>query len=195
MPNELTISEAPSIKLTPRLRAMMVPTSSGELTFARADAAEVGAGLKRLLGCYPNGKPGDPQVYVAAITAVLAQYPNEIVRQITDPVQGVPSHCKFLPTVAELTEALNKAMAPNWSEYREAVRIGEQLAERRRIAEVRNPENEAKVREKILELRDSLSRVPDAGEDLKREAFRLQGERTKRVLAEVAAKKSGAPTP
>lgn len=174
---------------------MMVPTSSGELTFARADAAEVGAGLKRLLGCYPNGKPGDPQVYVAAVTAVLARYPNEIVRQITDPVQGVPSHCKFLPTVAELTEALNKAMAPNWSEYREAVRIGEQLAERRRIAEVRNPENEAKVREKILELRDSLSRVPDAGEDLKREAFRLQGERTKRVLAEVAAKKSGAPTP
>lgn len=172
---------------------MMVPASSGEFTFPRADAAEVGAGLKRLLGCYPNGKPGDPQVYVAAVTAVLARYPNAIVQQITDPVGGLPSQCKFLPTIAELTEALNKAMGPLWSEYREAERTAKQTAERNRIAEVRNPENEAKVRAKIIELKDQLAKAPDAGEDLKQEAFRLQADRNRRVFAEVAAKKkSGA---
>lgn len=126
----------------------MVKSPEGELVFAKADKAEVGAGVKRMLGCYPAGKPADPQVYVAAITAVLAQYPNEIVRQVTDPVNGLPASCKFLPSIAELTETCGKLMAPFRAEYRELVQSHKQMEARREREKYNDPE----VRRKTLAL-------------------------------------------
>ncbi len=168
----------------------MVRAPSGELAFAKADAAEVGGGLKRLLGCYPAGKPADPQVYVAAVTAVLARYPNEIVQQVTDPVGGLPSRCKFLPTIAELTEALNSAMAPSWAEYNTAKREAIQTQERLRIAAIRTPENDAKVKAKIVELSNKLKTAPEAVREVQKKSWEQQAERNRRVFAEVAAKKT-----
>jgi hypothetical protein len=44
----------------------------------------------------------DPDVLTAAFVAVLARYPKEIIQAATDPVSGLPSHLKWLPTIAEL---------------------------------------------------------------------------------------------
>ncbi len=129
----------------------MVKSPEGDFTFAKADKAEVGVGVKRMLGCYPSGKPADPQVYVAAITAVLARYPNEIVRQVTDPVNGLPASCKFLPSIAELTEACGKLMAPFRAEYRELVQNQKQMEARREREKYNDPE----VRRKTLALIDA----------------------------------------
>lgn len=123
----------------------MVQGSRGDLVFRQADRAEVGNGVKRLLGCYPAGKPADPQVYVAAVTAVLAQYPNEVVRQVTDPINGLPASCKFLPSIAELTEACSKLMAPYRAEYREAMEAAKRAAEREDREKYNDPEMRKRV--------------------------------------------------
>jgi len=123
----------------------MAKDSRGGLVFIKPSAPEIGDGVKRLLGCYPAGKPSDPQVYVAAVTAVLAKYPNEIVREVTDPVRGLPSTCKFLPSIAELMEACGKAMAPYWKEYREAERAARDAAEREETRKYRDSNMRAKV--------------------------------------------------
>jgi hypothetical protein len=143
--NQITTLPAPSIKLLDDLRAITTRSASGEIGFIGSEKEEIGRGIKRLLGCYPAGKPADPQVYVAAVTAVLANYPNEIVRRVTDPVSGLPSRCKFLPTIAELTEACGELMRPYRQELEDAKRLAKQDAERADREKYRDPEMQKKV--------------------------------------------------
>lgn len=65
-----------------------------------------------MIACYPNGKPADPQTYIGAIVAVLAEYPVEVVRRVTSPTTGIQRSATFLPTIAELTKALEAEMLP-----------------------------------------------------------------------------------
>lgn len=58
-----------------------------------------------LLGCYRKGDAADPDTYVAAIAATLAQFPEHVVRKITNPVTGIPARIAFLPAVAEVRQA------------------------------------------------------------------------------------------
>lgn len=60
-----------------------------------------------LLGCYRTGDANDPQVYVAAIIAVLSDYAPEVQRLVCDPRAGLPSRASWLPTVAEVKSACN----------------------------------------------------------------------------------------
>ena len=71
-----------------------------------------------LFGCYPNGSPRDPEIYGTAVVGLLAKYPAEIILQVCDPIDGLPTKCSFLPTIAELSKALNEAMKPIWDEQR-----------------------------------------------------------------------------
>lgn len=79
---------------------------------ALAGAKVAAERTKILLGCYPNGKPSDPQVYTAAVAAVLAQYPAEIVQRVTDPRVGVARRSKFMPSIAEIVAACDDEMRP-----------------------------------------------------------------------------------
>lgn len=75
-----------------------------------------------LLGQWPSQKPNDPETYIAGVVAVLAEYPAEVVAIVTDPRRGLATRCKFLPTIAELTEALEGEMRPHrmaWQQERE----------------------------------------------------------------------------
>lgn len=58
-----------------------------------------------LFGCYRRDEAHDPETYTAAIAAVLAEYSQFVVDRVTDPRTGIATTCKFLPTVAELTDA------------------------------------------------------------------------------------------
>lgn len=54
-----------------------------------------------MLRCYPDyGKA--PAEYVANLMAVLERYPVEIVQRLVDPLTGIPSQCRFLPTIADI---------------------------------------------------------------------------------------------
>ncbi len=65
-----------------------------------------------LLGCYRRDEVSDPEIFTRGVVAVLMDYPEEIVRRITDPRGGIPSRLKWLPTIAEVKEACETEMAP-----------------------------------------------------------------------------------
>jgi hypothetical protein len=86
-----------------------------------------------LLGCYRAGDANDPEVYVAAVVAVLSNFPTDIVRSVCDPVRGLPSQTKWLPTVAEVVEACNKIADHDRRNIERQRQINRQLAERRAL--------------------------------------------------------------
>lgn len=65
-----------------------------------------------LIGCYRRDDVADPEVFARSIVAVLMRYPSEVVLQVTEPATGLPSKLKWLPTIAEIVEACESAMAP-----------------------------------------------------------------------------------
>jgi len=87
---------------------------------------------KILLGCYRTGEANDPETYVAAITAILARYPQDVVTSVTHPVTGLPSKKSWLPTVKEVVDACNEAHEPTLQNELRMKRIKEQLEARER---------------------------------------------------------------
>ena len=62
---------------------------------------------KLLLGCYRRNVAADPDVYVAAITLVLTDFPKAVVEYATDPRTGIAARDEF------------KAFPPNAGEVKE----------------------------------------------------------------------------
>jgi hypothetical protein len=94
---------------------------------------------KLLLGCYRTGDANDPQVYVSAITAVLARYPEEIITRVSHPVTGLPSKKGWLPTVKEVREACEHEFEPIREENARLKRMKEQLEMRERMERGERP--------------------------------------------------------
>jgi hypothetical protein len=92
-----------------------------------------------LLGCYRTGDANDPKTYVAAITAILAHYPEEVITSVTHPVSGLPSKKGWLPTVKEVTDACADAIEPIKQNELRLKRIKEQLEMRAREASGEKP--------------------------------------------------------
>lgn len=90
-----------------------------------------------LLGCYRTGEANDPETYVAAITAVLSRYPEQVITSVTHPVSGLPSSIKWLPSVTEVREECERAVLPIASNLARQKRIAEQMALRRQEDEER----------------------------------------------------------
>lgn len=58
-----------------------------------------------LFGCYRRVDANDPDIYVAAIAAVLAIYDADMIREVTDPRTGIitsEKYMSFMPSVGEL---------------------------------------------------------------------------------------------
>lgn len=58
-----------------------------------------------LLGCYRKGEANDPQMYSAAVSALLAQYSRYVIEQVTHPLSGLASRTDWMPTLKELKAA------------------------------------------------------------------------------------------
>lgn len=92
----------------------------------------------RLLGCYRTGDAHDPETYISAVVAVLVTFPVSVMREVTDPVGGLPSKLNWLPTVKEIREACDErlrmlTLADRWDaqarrqiEERETLQIAHQ---------------------------------------------------------------------
>ena len=94
---------------------------------------------KLLLGCYRTGEANDPDTYVAAVMAVLARYPEEVITSVTHPVTGLPSKKSWLPTVKEVSEACAHAHQPIVENVIRLQRIKEQMEMRDRMAKGKRP--------------------------------------------------------
>lgn len=51
-------------------------------------------------------------MYGSALAALLASYPEDVVRAVTDPVRGLPSTSQWLPTIAEVRSACEARLEP-----------------------------------------------------------------------------------
>lgn len=72
-------------------------------------ATEAARAAKQLVGSYAHMKPGDPDVFVASIAAVLSGYPLGLVQECADPRFGIARTAKFL-SIAELVEWLDRRL-------------------------------------------------------------------------------------
>lgn len=65
-----------------------------------------------MLSCYRKDETHNPEVYSAAVSAILSDgYSREVVDYVTDPRTGIPGKQKFLPAVAEVREACEERAA------------------------------------------------------------------------------------
>lgn len=85
-----------------------------------------------LLGCYRTGDANDPETYVAAITAILARYPENIITEVTHPATGLPKKKGWLPTVKEVFDACEAAIEFSANHEARLKRIQEQMEARER---------------------------------------------------------------
>jgi hypothetical protein len=65
-----------------------------------------------MFGCFRKGEANDPDTYVAAITATLARFPEEVITAVTHPATGLPTIKSWLPSVKEVFDACNEAWEP-----------------------------------------------------------------------------------
>jgi hypothetical protein len=86
-----------------------------------------------MFGCYRKGDANDPDTYTAAVAAVLALYPGEVVARVTDPRAGLPGRSNFLPTVAEVRAACEELVRREARAQERAAREQAQLAQRRAL--------------------------------------------------------------
>lgn len=94
---------------------------------------------KILLGCYRTGDANDPETYVAAITAILTRYPEEVITVVTHPATGLPSKKGWLPTVKEVRDECEHEMDPIREENARLKRMKDQLEMRERMERGERP--------------------------------------------------------
>lgn len=97
-----TSFQPPKTSLSESKPLESVPMTAEHLQFAAKRA-------RLLFGCYRKGDANDPETYTAAITAILADYDDEVIVHVTDPRTGIARTNKFMPNPAEVAEACDAA--------------------------------------------------------------------------------------
>lgn len=80
-----------------------------------------------LLDCYRTGQANNPEVFVTAVAATLARYPDQVIYDVTDPRTGIPSKISWMPTIKDIREACERAYEPIKEEIERDKRIAEQM--------------------------------------------------------------------
>lgn len=83
-----------------------------------------------LLGCYRRGEVSDEEIFTRGVISVLCDFPEAIVRSVTNPARGLPAKLKWLPTLAEVREACEAAHAPELRAAQRERQRAEQQQER-----------------------------------------------------------------
>jgi hypothetical protein len=111
-------------------------------------AAEMATQLFR---CYRASDANDPDAFIAATAKTFTLYPASIVSRVCDPVHGLPSEDKWLPSIAEIRQACEKLMAPQRAEERRA----RERDHTRRVSGVAPPPTPASI-ERVRALADRV---------------------------------------
>lgn len=78
--------------------------------YENVDADEVYASrtIDFLLRSYPQQKPHDPDVYIRQLVMLCTGIPRLTLKSMVHPKTGIIAKCKFLPTVAEVSDWLGE---------------------------------------------------------------------------------------
>ncbi len=80
----------------------------------RAPADHCLRAAETMFACYRRDQAANPEIYAAAIGAVLSEYPKLVVDVITDPRTGIQNRCDWPPTIKEMREACDTEAAKQW---------------------------------------------------------------------------------
>lgn len=95
-------------------KTALLPRADCEAVLAEIEArgyrltseAEAVQAAKTLVGMYPAREVHSQEIYGQAMKTVFMAAEWDFVRRVVDPINGLPSRLRHLPTVAEVTEAL-----------------------------------------------------------------------------------------
>lgn len=117
------MEKLPNVAASPK----SLTASLSDSTDRKAEAARC---AKLLLGCYRTGDANDPEIYVGALIVVLCGYPQDVMRDVVNPLYGLPAKQKWLPSIAEVRAACEEIEAPRRRQVERDERIKRQLADR-----------------------------------------------------------------
>lgn len=97
-----------------------------------------------LFGQYRKGDANDPEIYVATVAAILADYPSETIRYVTDPRTGIAANplsdpetgrvWSGMPDAANVKRACELHYAPTRRLMEREKAARQQIEERERLA-------------------------------------------------------------
>jgi hypothetical protein len=96
------------------MEKLKVAASSQPSTARSSDQSRKTLILQRqriLFSAFRADQYSDPDGYLASLGMVLEQYPNDVIRYVTDPRTGVQRHLKWPPTISEIVEACDNRVA------------------------------------------------------------------------------------
>ena len=123
----------------------------------RMSAQDAYQAATALLGMYPAREVHNAPIFTKAMCSLLQAYEHDFVRRVIDPVDGLPSRSKWLPTLAETKEALEAErskrtairLAAAWMlKEHERRRLEREEAERWKVS----PEELERRRQQVAEL-------------------------------------------
>lgn len=115
------------------LRGLIESSNACAVSTSRSDPETAVERARLLAGCYRKDDAADPEIYAGAIAAVLAQYPADIVRSVTDPRSGLPSKIQWLPSVKEVRDACEEIDGQRRRIAQVAAQAEQQLEDRRKF--------------------------------------------------------------
>lgn len=111
---------------------------------------------RMLTGFYPAREVNDFKAYAAGMAALLGAYPLDFVRRVCNPVDGLPSRLKWLPTLADVKAALEDERARRDRIGASALHVINE-ADRRRVAAEREREYQSERAKMTPEQRAELA--------------------------------------
>lgn len=115
---------------------------SSEIVEIATEAAE------RLIGFYPTITASNPKVYAAGLVKLFSNYPEHLVEEAIDPVNGLPGECDYLPTIAKVKAFLE----PRRRNFERMQDYRERAGQKRLPEPSRDPEVDARVQEGFKKL-------------------------------------------
>lgn len=130
-----------------------------------------------MYACYRREDAAQAETMLDAVAAVLAEYPEEVIRHVTDPRTGLPGRMKFPPAVAEVREACELAMGPikaREERDRRQSAAAVQIAERERLEEFYRNAPKVDLRERHAEYFDGRAGVEKPDEARRRQMSHIE---------------------
>lgn len=104
--------------------------TNGENSKSTQDQAYFLQKAKTIFSCYRKDEVQNPETYLAAVTAVLSEYPIHVVDYVCDPRTGITGNQIWLPSVAEIKTACENQYNRIMRDEERRVRIERQFKER-----------------------------------------------------------------
>jgi hypothetical protein len=118
----------------------------------------VGA-AERLIGFYPTITASDPKVYAAGLVKLFSNYPEHLVAEALDPVNGLPGECDYLPTIAKVKAFLE----PRRRNFERMQDLRERAGRKRLPEPPRDPEQDKRIYEGFKQLSARLAKGHGSG--------------------------------